>query len=69
MQTTVHAFKPAAAAELASVVDEIVAEKAAGGIAIDERAREFIAACVVSCAASGETDREKIKANALDYAV
>ena len=69
MQTSISYLKPAAINEFASVVDEIVAEKSAVGIVIDERARDFIAACVASCAASGETDRERIKANALDHAV
>jgi hypothetical protein len=69
MRTNVHSFNPSAVAQLANIVSEIAAEKAAGGIYIDERAREFIAACVVSYAATGETDPVKIKAHALDSAV
>jgi hypothetical protein len=64
----IHSFAPKAVSQLARIVDEIAAEKRAAGIYIDEGAREFIAACVVSCAANGESDPEIIKREALSHA-
>jgi hypothetical protein len=69
MRTNVHAYSPKAVTQLATIVDEIVAEKEAVGIPMNEGAREFIAACVMSYAATGETDSDKIKAGALDNAM
>lgn len=68
MPTPVHSFNPKAINRLAHIVDEIAAEKRAAGIHIDEAAREFIAACVISCAANGESDPEVIKREALSHA-
>ncbi len=68
MHANIHAFGPRTVNQLAAIADEIAAEKTAAGIYIDDSAREFIAACVVSYAATGESDPKKIKANALDSA-
>jgi hypothetical protein len=63
-----HHFGPAAVGELSKIAREIADEKAAAGVHINEQAREFIAACVVSCAANGVTDPEAIKREALSHA-
>ncbi len=68
MSNGVLFFGPRKVEELALITEEIAQEKMAAGIPIDEKAREFIAACVVSCAANGEYDPDKIRKEALSYA-
>jgi hypothetical protein len=68
MSPKILAFEPRAVEELAGIASAIAEEKIAAGITIDARAREFIAACVMSCAANGETDPEKIRQQALSHA-
>ena len=68
MSPKILAFEPRAVERLAGIASAIAEEKIAAGITIDAQAREFIAACVMSCAANGETDPEKIKQHALSHA-
>jgi hypothetical protein len=68
MSNGVLFFSPRKVEELAHIAEEIAQEKMAAGIPIDEKAREFIATCVMSCAANGEYDPDKIKREALSHA-
>ena len=58
------AFEPEAVRELALITDSIVEERGILGIKVDALSRNFIAAFVIKCAVSGESDAETIKARA-----
>jgi hypothetical protein len=68
MPQKILSFEPRTVEDLASIASAIAEEKIAAGINVDARAREFIAACVMSCAANGETDPERIREQALSHA-